>query len=149
MPIPERTSAEAFERYVGGKCLRVGRGKAWRDIKAWIIALPAPVDVLPLPSVSEPFLAWTMSGEVEFQEREGKRPWVTHRSNPSNQCDTQQAPWIVPIPGTRKFERMVENLGAAEVELVFADLREIDNAFSKITVHGARLSEDHMKLIDP
>lgn len=59
-----------------------------------------------------------------------------------------QAPWIVPIPGTRKLERMVENLGAVEVELAFADLREIDNAFSKITVHGARLSEEHMKLID-
>jgi aryl-alcohol dehydrogenase-like predicted oxidoreductase len=57
-------------------------------------------------------------------------------------------PWIVPIPGTRKLERMVENIGAAEVELTSADLREIDSAFSKITVQGARLSEDHMKLID-
>ena len=79
MPIPETTSAEAFERYVGGKCLRVGNGKAWREIKAWTIALPRIVDLLPLPSVSEPFLAWTMSGEVEFQEREGNRPWITHR----------------------------------------------------------------------
>ena len=79
MPVPETTSAEAFERYVGGKCLRVGRGEAWRDIKAWTIALPRNVEMLPLPSVSEPFLAWTISGEVEFQEREGKRPWITHR----------------------------------------------------------------------
>jgi hypothetical protein len=38
MRVPETTSAEAFERYVGGKCLRVGRGEAWRDLKAWIIA---------------------------------------------------------------------------------------------------------------
>jgi aryl-alcohol dehydrogenase-like predicted oxidoreductase len=59
-----------------------------------------------------------------------------------------QKPWIVPIPGTRKLERMVENIGAAEVELTSADLREIESAFSKITVHGARLSEEHMKLID-
>jgi AraC family transcriptional regulator len=79
MPVPETTSAEAFERYVGGKCLRIGDGKAWREIKAWTIALPRVVDSLPLPSVSEPFLAWTMSGEVEFQEREGKRPWIAHR----------------------------------------------------------------------
>ena len=78
MAIPETTSAEAFERYVGGKCLVACRGKAWRDIKAWIIAPPRNVDMLSLPSVSEPFLAWTISGEVEFQEREGKRPWVTH-----------------------------------------------------------------------
>lgn len=79
MPIPETTSAEAFERYVGGKCLVACRGKAWREIKAWIIAPPRNVDMLSLPSVSEPFLAWTISGEVEFQEREGKRPWVSHR----------------------------------------------------------------------
>ncbi len=79
MPIPETTSAEAFERYVGGKCLRASHGKAWRDVKAWIIAPPRIVDMLHLPSVSEPFLAWTMSGEVEFQERENNRPWITHR----------------------------------------------------------------------
>ena len=56
-----------------------GHGEAWRDIKAWILALPPKVDKLHLPSVSEPFLAWTISGEIEFQEREGQRPWVTHR----------------------------------------------------------------------
>ncbi len=79
MAIPETTSAEAFARFVGGKLLRVGEGKAWREIKAWITALPRVVDSLPLPSVSEPFLAWTISGEVEFQEREGNRPWIAHR----------------------------------------------------------------------
>lgn len=79
VPVPETTSAEAFARYVGGKVLRVGRGKAWREIQAWTMALPRVMDLLPLPSVSEPFLAWTMSGEVEFQEREGNRPWITHR----------------------------------------------------------------------
>jgi len=79
MPLPETTSVEAFERYVGGKCLVACRGKAWRDIKAWIVAPPRSLDTLHLPSVSEPFLAWTVSGEVEFQEREYKRPWITHR----------------------------------------------------------------------
>jgi AraC family transcriptional regulator len=79
MPIPETTSAEAFERYVGGKCLVACRGEAWRDIKAWIIAPPRSVEMVSLPAVSELFLAWTISGEVEFQEREGNRPWITHR----------------------------------------------------------------------
>jgi len=59
-----------------------------------------------------------------------------------------QKPWIVPIPGTTKLERLDENLGAAEIELTADDLREIDSAFSTITVQGTRLSEDHMKLID-
>jgi aryl-alcohol dehydrogenase-like predicted oxidoreductase len=57
-----------------------------------------------------------------------------------------QQPWIVPIPGTRKLERLEENIGAASVELSDADLREIDDAASKITVQGARLPEQVLKL---
>jgi len=57
-------------------------------------------------------------------------------------------PWIVPIPGTRHLDRMHENLGALDVVLTDEDMREIDSALSKITVQGARLSEEHMKLID-
>ncbi len=79
MSIPETTSAEAFWRYAGGKCLFESRGEAWRDIKAWITALPPVVETLHLPSVSEPFLAWTISGEVDFQEREQGGPWLTNR----------------------------------------------------------------------
>ena len=59
-----------------------------------------------------------------------------------------QKPWIVPIPGTRNLERMVENIGAVEIKLTSDDLREIESKFSKITVHGARLPEEHMQLID-
>jgi aryl-alcohol dehydrogenase-like predicted oxidoreductase len=57
-----------------------------------------------------------------------------------------QKPWIVPIPGTRKLERLEENLGAIEVELTSGDLREIDAAASKITVQGARLPEAILRL---
>ncbi len=52
-----------------------------------------------------------------------------------------QKPWIVPIPGTTKLERLEENLGAANVELSPDDLREIDSAASKITVQGDRYPE--------
>ena len=79
MSIPETTSAEAFWRYAGGKCLFESRGEAWRDIKAWITALPPVVETLHLPSVSEPFLAWTTSGEVDFHEREDGQSWITNR----------------------------------------------------------------------
>ena len=57
-----------------------------------------------------------------------------------------QKPWIVPIPGTRKLERLDENIGAASVELTDVDLREIDEAASKIAVQGARLPESMLKL---
>jgi aryl-alcohol dehydrogenase-like predicted oxidoreductase len=59
-----------------------------------------------------------------------------------------QRPWIVPIPGTTKLYRLEENLGAANVELTPDDLREIDAAASRITVHGHRYSEGSQKMID-
>jgi len=52
-----------------------------------------------------------------------------------------QKPWIVPIPGTTKLNRLEENIGAAAVELSPDDLRDIATAGSKITVHGARYPE--------
>ncbi len=77
MPTPDTTSAQGLIRYVGGKCLKESRGDAWREIKAWIVSLPPNVDTLSLPAVSEPFLAWTTSGEADFQEREIGGPWIT------------------------------------------------------------------------
>jgi aryl-alcohol dehydrogenase-like predicted oxidoreductase len=52
-----------------------------------------------------------------------------------------QKPWIVPIPGTTKLHRLDENIGAVSVELTPDDLREIDDAASKIAVQGARYPE--------
>jgi len=53
-----------------------------------------------------------------------------------------QKPWIVPIPGTTKLERLEENIGSTAVELTSDDLREIESAASKITVQGARYPEE-------
>ena len=53
-----------------------------------------------------------------------------------------QKPWIVPIPGTTKPERLQENIGAVAVQLTPDDLREIDGAASKIAVQGARYPEE-------
>jgi len=59
-----------------------------------------------------------------------------------------QKPWIVPIPGTTKLHRLIENLGAATVEFTPAELLEINTASSKIAVHGERYSEGSAKLIN-
>ena len=59
-----------------------------------------------------------------------------------------QKSWIVPIPGTRSRAHLDENLGAVRVQLTLEDLRQIEAAFSAITVHGARMSEKHMRQID-
>jgi aryl-alcohol dehydrogenase-like predicted oxidoreductase len=52
-----------------------------------------------------------------------------------------QKPWVVPIPGTTKLDRLEENIGAVAVELTPDDLREIESAASKITIQGARYPE--------
>jgi len=53
-----------------------------------------------------------------------------------------QKPWIVPIPGTRKLERLVENLGGVYVKLTSEELRDINSALSKITIAGDRYPEE-------
>jgi aryl-alcohol dehydrogenase-like predicted oxidoreductase len=57
-------------------------------------------------------------------------------------------PWIVPIPGTRRVERLEENLGAADLELTADDLAEIQDATTHIQVEGARYPEHLQRLID-
>jgi aryl-alcohol dehydrogenase-like predicted oxidoreductase len=52
----------------------------------------------------------------------------------------------VPIPGTRKLERLEENIDAVSVDLPPEDLGEIENAASKIPIEGARLPEEVLKL---
>jgi aryl-alcohol dehydrogenase-like predicted oxidoreductase len=52
-----------------------------------------------------------------------------------------QKPWIVPIPGTTKLDRLDENIGAVSIELTPDDLRDINEAASQITVQGARYPE--------
>jgi pyridoxine 4-dehydrogenase len=59
-----------------------------------------------------------------------------------------QKPWIVPIPGTRRLERLEENIGAASIALTPDDLREIDEAASSIQVQGERYPDALQKLID-
>ena len=58
-----------------------------------------------------------------------------------------QKPWIVPIPGTTKRHRLVENLGALDIHLTAEDLRDIDRAASEIDVQGARYPESLLKMV--
>ncbi|MCW2496415.1 aldo/keto reductase, partial [Jatrophihabitans sp.] len=59
-----------------------------------------------------------------------------------------QQPWIVPIPGTRRIERLEENLGAADLVLDAADLAELDAASRSVQVQGDRYPEAMQKMID-
>ncbi len=57
-------------------------------------------------------------------------------------------PWIVPIPGTTKLHRLDENLGAAELTLTTADLRDIEHLAAGISIQGARYSDSAQRMID-
>ena len=59
-----------------------------------------------------------------------------------------QKPWIVPIPDTRNLDHLHENLGAVDVQLTLADLQENQTALSGITVHGGRMNEEQMRVVD-
>ncbi|MCG7856512.1 aldo/keto reductase [Flavihumibacter sp.] len=58
-----------------------------------------------------------------------------------------QKPWIVPIPGTTKFHRLQENIGAVSIELTPADLEQIETAASKITIQGERYPQHLQKQV--
>ena len=57
-----------------------------------------------------------------------------------------QKPWIVPIPGTTKISRMEENFGAVDVQLTEDDLKQIEDATSKLSLEGTRLPEAMLKM---
>jgi aryl-alcohol dehydrogenase-like predicted oxidoreductase len=57
-----------------------------------------------------------------------------------------QKPWIVPIPGSRKLERLDENIGSTAIELLPDDLQEIEVALSKVTVQGNRYTEEQERM---
>lgn len=59
-----------------------------------------------------------------------------------------QKPWMVPIPGTTKLHRLEENLGAVNVSLSEADLRELDELTSSVEIRGERYSEAAQKMVD-
>jgi aryl-alcohol dehydrogenase-like predicted oxidoreductase len=59
-----------------------------------------------------------------------------------------QKPWIVPIPGSRKLERLDENIGALSVEFTADELRDIDDAVSKLTIVGDRYPEEQQKMVN-
>jgi aryl-alcohol dehydrogenase-like predicted oxidoreductase len=59
-----------------------------------------------------------------------------------------QKPWIVPIPGTRRLDHLNENFEAINVQLTPADLREIDAALARLKVHGGRMNQEQMKVVD-
>lgn len=78
-PVPETTSAEAVGLYAKSRSVAIGTGPAWNDVRVSIVSLPPVAETYSMPAVTEPFICWVTSGEIEAQERENDGEWLTTR----------------------------------------------------------------------
>jgi aryl-alcohol dehydrogenase-like predicted oxidoreductase len=146
----------------------------WREPEAEV--LPAleelGIGFVPFSPLGRGFLTGTISADTQFEKGDFRN--IVPRFTPENRKENQalvdliarfaqqkkatpaqialawllaQKPWIVPIPGTTKLQRLEENIGAAAVQLTSRDLLEIDSAASKITVQGARYPEELQRMV--
>ena len=147
----------------------------WREPEAEIIAVleDLGIGLVPFSPLGRGFLTGRIDQSTEFGEGDVRAvfPRFTAEARAANQAvvdllgrvaETKgatpaqvalawllaQQPWIVPIPGTRRLERLEENLGAADVQLSADDLAEIDAAADKITVVGDRYPEAMQQMIN-
>jgi aryl-alcohol dehydrogenase-like predicted oxidoreductase len=147
----------------------------WREPEAEIVpTLEAlGIGLVPFSPLGKGFLTGTISAATAFDSTDLRSaiPRFTPEARTANQVLVEllgeiaaakqatpaqvalawllaQQPWIVPIPGTRRLERLDENLGAADLELTADDLGEIERAAARIEVQGARYPEHLQRLID-
>jgi len=140
----------------------------WRRAEADVIPTLEELGIgfVPYSPLGRGFLAGKMGADTKFESNDFRStlPQFTPESLQANQALIErlaaigerkkatpaqialawlvaQKPWIVPIPGTTKLERLEENLGALAVELTAEDLREIDEASAKLRVGEARYPE--------
>src|SRR6202162_3569965 len=146
----------------------------WREPEAEVIPTleERGIGFVPFSPLGKGFLTGKISEDTKFDKTDFRN--VVPRFSPENRKANQalvdllgrfaqqkkatpaqialawllaQKPWIVPIPGTTKLHRLEENIGAAAVELLPEDLRELESAAAKIAVQGARYPEELQKLV--
>ena len=145
-----------------------------RDVEAEILPTleELGIGLVPFSPLGRGFLAGKIDEKTDFTSEDFRTtlPRFTSQARRSNQTLVEllksvadrknataaqialawllaQKPWIVPIPGTTKLNRLTENIGAAGIELTADDIREIENAASKIAIMGARYSEAQQKMV--
>ncbi len=147
----------------------------WREPEAEILPTLEELGIgfVPFSPLGKGFLTGKITEETKFDQTDFRNivPRFTPENRKANQAVVDligkvaeqkkatpaqialawilaQKPWMVPIPGTTKLHRLEENIGAANVQLTPDDLRQIDNASSKIPVQGARYPENLQKLVN-
>jgi aryl-alcohol dehydrogenase-like predicted oxidoreductase len=146
----------------------------WREPEAEVIPTLEELGIgfVPFSPLGKGFLTGQISEDTQFDKNDFRNivPRFTSENRKANQAFVDllqrfaqqknatpaqvalawllaKKPWIVPIPGTTKLHRLKENIGAANVELLPDDLRELETAASKIKPQGARYPEELQKLV--
>jgi len=146
----------------------------WREPEQEVIATLEELGIgfVPFSPLGKGFLTGAISKDTQFDKNDFRN--VVPRFSPENREANQvlvglveefarqkkatpaqialawllaEKPWIVPIPGTTKLHRLEENIGAASVTLTAADVRQLDEATSKLELQGARYPEHLQKLV--
>ena len=147
----------------------------WREIEAEILPVleELGIGLVPYSPLGKGFLTGKINENTTFDKNDFRNtvPRLSPENRKANQAVVDllsqfavqknatpaqialawllaQKPWIVPIPGTTKINRLEENLGAAAIELTEGEMLEIRTAAEKITVQGTRYSESSQKLIN-
>lgn len=147
----------------------------WREPEETILPVLEQLGIgfVPFSPLGRGFLTGTINADTQFDKSDFRStvPRFTPENRRANQALVEvvskfarlkqstpaqialawilaQKPWIVPIPGTTKLNRLEENIGAVNVKLTADDLREIDDAASKVELHGARYSEGAQRMIN-
>jgi aryl-alcohol dehydrogenase-like predicted oxidoreductase len=146
----------------------------WREPEAEVIPALEELGIgfVPFSPLGKGFLTGKISEDTQFDKTDFRNivPRFTPENRKTNQAVVDligkfaqqkkatpaqialawllaQKPWIVPIPGTTKLDRLEENLGAVFVELTREDVRQLEAATSKVPVQGARYPEELQKLV--
>lgn len=147
----------------------------WREPEAEILPTLAELGIgfVPFSPLGKGFLTGAVSASTEFASGDIRAviPRFTPQARQANEAVVDlvrriaaakgaspaqialawllaQEPWIAPIPGTRRLERLDENLGAAALTLTPDDLTDLDEASARIEVHGERYPEQMQRMID-
>lgn len=146
----------------------------WREPEAEVIPVCEELGIgfVPFSPLGKGFLTGAISASTQFDPTDFRNsvPRFAREARAANQALVEllgriagakgatpaqvalawllaRKPWIVPIPGTTKLHRLDENLGATPLQLTPGELRELNEALSRISVQGARYSADRQKLV--
>jgi aryl-alcohol dehydrogenase-like predicted oxidoreductase len=145
----------------------------WREPEEEIIQVLEDLGIgfVPFSPLGRGFLTGAVNQATEFGDIRAILPRFTAEARAANQAVVDllgriaedkgatraqialawllaQQPWIAPIPGTRRLERLEENIGAVQIKLTPDDLAAIDTAAAEITVIGARYPEAMQRMVD-